>query len=298
MRRGLAIIAIASVAVASPTVAADWTGFYAGVYSGASARNNTELSGAEVSGQFVPDGADPFPDEVVNVGGVDPAVFDILALARPDNMLFANATGQIAAGTVTYSPQPTFGAVVGYSFGNGVRVETDWSLSQFTSSEVEITGSTTQEVLGQYVGNTWEWQLNSEGPGTGAGIDVDAGYSTTANFLLGNLWYDFDNDSALTPYIGGGVGVAHVSSTIRLPGVTEQSAAWVLAGQLGAGVTIDLNDKLLLDLGYRFKMAGASSNAVSGFEWLSDVEFAGYSISQAGPTAIHTVQAGLNLRFD
>jgi opacity protein-like surface antigen len=74
----------------------------------------------------------------------------------------------------------------------------------------------------------------------GAGADL----STTQ--LLGNLYYDFANDSAFTPYVGAGVGYGWVNNSIG----KDRSG---LALGLAAGVAVDLTDNIALDVGYRFR---------------------------------------------
>lgn len=68
--------------------------------------------------------------------------------------------------------------------------------------------------------------------------------STTT--LLGNLYYDFANDSAFTPYVGAGVGYGWVRNA-----ATGNDSG--LAVGLAAGVAIDLTQNVALDVGYRFR---------------------------------------------
>ncbi len=68
---------------------------------------------------------------------------------------------------------------------------------------------------------------------------------TTA--LLFNFWYDFNNDSALRPYLGGGFGIADLD----LGGEDDQ----VVLAQLGAGVSWALAERVTVDLGYRYALA-------------------------------------------
>jgi opacity protein-like surface antigen len=74
----------------------------------------------------------------------------------------------------------------------------------------------------------------------GAGADL----STTT--VLGNLYYDFANDSAFTPYVGAGLGYGWVNRDIG----TDRSG---IAYGLTAGVAVDLSTNLALDVGYRFR---------------------------------------------
>ncbi len=306
MRFGLVALAVISAAVTvSPALSADWTGFYAGIYAGASIRNDADLKGAFVFGEFGEDAGAWPPTAINNEGGVDPLVFDILGKALDEVNYVPNgqALAYIADGTIGFAPGTTLGTVTGYSFGNGFRVESDWSISSFAPVSLSIDGTRVQEIDGELLSpsDEWTWTLQDEAAYGGLpGIDLD-GYavSNVAAFVLGNAWYDFDNDTVFTPYVGGGVGIANVTSTLLIPGgASDSSSAWVPAGQLGAGVTIDLNDKSFLDLGYRFKATAGGSTSVSAVQYLGNGDFIGFGLSQGGPVIVHTLQAGLNIRFD
>ncbi len=76
--------------------------------------------------------------------------------------------------------------------------------------------------------------------------DVAPGASMSTVTVLGNLYYDFANDSAFTPYIGAGAGYGWVHNT---PTGNESG----LAVNLTAGVAVDLTQNIALDVGYRFR---------------------------------------------
>lgn len=80
-----------------------------------------------------------------------------------------------------------------------------------------------------------------------------------------NAWYDIPTGTALTPYLGGGLGVAlirHKSTATEQPGTAYEEVinnsknlsnfAW----SLGGGVAYNINDNWALDLGYRYIDAG------------------------------------------
>ncbi|GAB3383880.1 OmpA family protein [Spongiibacter taiwanensis] len=68
-----------------------------------------------------------------------------------------------------------------------------------------------------------------------------------ATSMMGNLWYDFNMEEALRPYVGFGAGVADIETSFG-----DDS---VMIGQLGAGVSWFLNPRLALDIGYRYAVA-------------------------------------------
>jgi len=77
--------------------------------------------------------------------------------------------------------------------------------------------------------------------------------------MMFNVFMDLHNPSPVTPYFGGGIGVAalHLSDTF---GTSDGSRTLlyledddsVFAYQVGAGLEIALNRSLSLDLGYRY----------------------------------------------
>lgn len=88
---------------------------------------------------------------------------------------------------------------------------------------------------------------------------------------MANCFVDLHNDSPVTPYIGGGIGVAtlYIDDTTGIrqgAGGTRVMLYYsgndtVFAYQLGAGLEIALNRRLSLDLGYRyFATTSASFN--------------------------------------
>jgi opacity protein-like surface antigen len=75
--------------------------------------------------------------------------------------------------------------------------------------------------------------------------NIGAGADLSTTTVLGNLYYDWANGSAFTPYVGAGVGYGWVDID---PGKNRDGLALGLA----AGVAVDLTQNIALDLGYRF----------------------------------------------
>ena len=80
-----------------------------------------------------------------------------------------------------------------------------------------------------------------------------SGDISALSFML-NGFYDFKNRTFLTPYIGGGIGVALVdlstvtAETVRISGGDDT----VFAYQLEAGFNNAINESMSLDFGYRY----------------------------------------------
>ncbi len=78
------------------------------------------------------------------------------------------------------------------------------------------------------------------------------------NTLMLNVYYDFENSSKFTPYVGLGAGIAWVSMEGDIAGVadfsskTQSNFAW----NIGLGVAYDIAENFSADLGYRFAQFG------------------------------------------
>ncbi|MDR2337358.1 MAG: outer membrane beta-barrel protein [Deltaproteobacteria bacterium] len=88
--------------------------------------------------------------------------------------------------------------------------------------------------------------------------------------FLFNLYYDLNTCSKFTPYIGGGLGLSHLDSSVT---AADPAAGWSFSSrksvnkfswQVGAGVAYALNDKVDLDLGYRYSDWGSLSSTLTG----------------------------------
>jgi opacity protein-like surface antigen len=90
-------------------------------------------------------------------------------------------------------------------------------------------------------------------------IDVKGTWNNST--LFANLYWDFHNSTALTPYVGGGLGMAFNytgydfydrANTKHSMDDHHTNFAW----NLGAGVAFSFNDNFAVDLGYRFMHLG------------------------------------------
>lgn len=144
------------------------------------------------------------------------------------------------------------GLTLGYDFSKRfsvpVRVELDYTLRDRAGddSRRDLPFEYTSPVYGDFVGVTATKVKNS----------------LRMQTLMLNGWWDINTGTPLTPYIGGGVGVAFGSLKSSSTDVDEGDVlkasdhftnfAWSLGGGLGYAVT----DSWTLDLGYRYINAG------------------------------------------
>lgn len=72
-----------------------------------------------------------------------------------------------------------------------------------------------------------------------------------------NAYYDFENKTRFTPYVGAGIGVAFLKAersfdTEKDGYMSDSDTKANFAWQLGAGVSFEATDNLTFDLGYRY----------------------------------------------
>lgn len=122
-----------------------------------------------------------------------------------------------------------FGGAFGYDFGM-IRTEAEFGyrvngMDRFMGVSVD----------GEYVG------------------DIPAsGQITTLSYLI-NSYIDFENESYVTPYIGGGLGIADINmNDLRVNDKHFDGDDTVFAYQAAAGLGYDINESLTLDVGYRY----------------------------------------------
>lgn len=88
-----------------------------------------------------------------------------------------------------------------------------------------------------------------------------------------NLYYDIDTGTKFTPYVGAGIGMAHIDAKSNYADPTYKAhsslskSANEFAYQLSAGVSYAMNENVSFDLGYRYTDLGSidgSSNVYQG----------------------------------
>lgn len=90
--------------------------------------------------------------------------------------------------------------------------------------------------------------------------------------ILANVWYDFNNSTPLTPYIGGGLGASLVDSDIKYTEFNMltvlDSNAWAFTYQLGGGFKYDINEErnLALEIGYLYRNTGDIGSTPNPFD--------------------------------
>lgn len=183
-------------------------------------------------------------------------------LTRCDPFLYAPGTaptgGECAAGQIStienvFAPGTGFAgsAALGYTLGNGLRIEAEYLHRRQGSDDRRIPlGSGGDDPLAQ---KSSEWDANDP--------PSERIYDLNTHHVFLNAWYDLRNASRLTPYIGGGVGLA--SSTMHY------SARFLRRRDLGpepwqmaAAGTLSSIETELGETGLGFQVAGGIDYAL------------------------------------
>lgn len=100
-----------------------------------------------------------------------------------------------------------------------------------------------------------------------------------------NAYYDFHSAGSFVPYIGGGIGYAHINNKFTKDNTFEEDTSSQLAYNLGLGVSWLVQAGFGLDIGYRYTLAG-KSNIVFNNGYTSNVR-----------PHIHELVMGVRLTF-
>ncbi|GAM08850.1 outer membrane protein PagN [Geobacter sp. OR-1] len=111
--------------------------------------------------------------------------------------------------------------------------------------------------------------------------------------FMANGFIDLHNDTPITPYFGGGIGVAtlYLSDTTGIDNSGTRQTLYlkdndsVFAYQVGAGMEVALNRRISLDLGYRYF---GTARATFNEDWFQSTDLKYES---------HNVTAGVRFKF-
>ncbi|MFP4040886.1 MAG: outer membrane protein, partial [Desulfosudaceae bacterium] len=145
--------------------------------------------------------------------------------------------------------------------GYSLLSDSDVEFDAFSGDEYEIEhegGMMAYSVsIGGLLSKNWRaeteflYQRNNFDKVSLSGASTDSRGDTTMKAAMGNVYYDFNNSTIITPFLTGGIGVAQVASDYDYPVKVENDDV-VFASQVGAGVACQILDWLFLDLKYRF----------------------------------------------
>ena len=189
-------------------------------------------------------------------------------------LLAAAATLLVAPAANAQGLYGAIGAGLNYmGYENEISVDSGAGPFPFSSTSEYDNGFGVYSSLGYDWGNRVRSELEfSYRKNDIAAIDPAAGFSgfpngsiqgeTETTALMANLLLDITQDTAITPYIGGGIGLARVhhqvagSTAVGAPtsplAIAYGDTDTVFAYQGIAGLAFDLAENLVLDLSYRY----------------------------------------------
>ncbi|MEL6645477.1 MAG: outer membrane beta-barrel protein [Pseudomonadota bacterium] len=99
-------------------------------------------------------------------------------------------------------------------------------------------------------------------------------------YLMANGWVDVPLTRGINPYVGGGLGVAHVSGdATRGGGPLVLGSDSGLAAQVGAGLRFPTAIGGAIDIAYRFKTVTGADLDQTGSSFTTDGEFSSHSLN-------------------
>lgn len=119
-----------------------------------------------------------------------------------------------------------------------------------------------------------EYGYNGKAKLDGRSFSPNVNYKSEikSQFLMANVYYDFDLDSDWTPYVGAGIGYARVKADNTFSNIGSMTSTSLskssgnFAWNLTAGVSYEMTENLSIDASYRYMDYGkAKTSDDTGF---------------------------------
>ncbi len=124
-----------------------------------------------------------------------------------------------------------------------LRGDIGWSFLDWSGGDTDDTW-----VAGGGIGYRFSDNLRTDITADMSGdYDVAPGANISTTTVLGNVYFDWANDSMFTPYLGVGAGYGWVNGS----GLASDESGLALGA--AAGFTVDLTNNLSVDTGYRYR---------------------------------------------
>lgn len=148
--------------------------------------------------------------------------------------------------------------VIGYDFGLiRADVEVAYARNKIKSLTIEGINGTAVTLSPADRADVCDYLEADSCGGSGGTFDVDGGKLRQLS-ALANVWVDVPTGSIVTPYVGGGLGIAG----FELDGEGKGRFAW----QLGAGVAFELSPSAAITLDYRHRESKGATIVDEDFE--------------------------------
>ncbi len=124
--------------------------------------------------------------------------------------------------------------------------------------------------------------FKSEGNMNFGSVNVQNHLDYNLHTVLANVYYDFYNESAFTPYVGGGIGIAFLDGHAEVNHGGRQYSSEIddtlFAWHVGAGVGVAINEYVTADLGYRYLGTSTAHGEIGGNEVKTDISAHEFSV--------------------
>lgn len=190
----------------------------------------------------------------------------------------------------------SFGGGIGYRFTDQLRTD---ATVDFLRTNVE--GETPCPFMVQTDPNGLALPFD-------AACDLKASTKASVWTAMANAYVDIGQFGRINPYIGAGIGAAHVKYedvtedqvcgapySCPYTGVHEGQSSWRFASSLMAGATVDITGQLKLDAGYRYtRIEGGDAYGYDA----ADTSFGATGVQgRDDGLNLHSVRAGLRYEF-
>jgi len=211
-----------------------------------------------------------FPQPVIAEDGVYLKGSAGLFSLQDSDLEFEDDVGNFEIGKVKYKNGFAFSTAIGKSFNSGFDLELEYSykqakLDKFSGNSIKYLGVPIQF------------------------FDREFDSSIKINSLMTNAIYNFRNSSTITPYVGGGVGMAWFD--------VEEISDTKFAYQALAGVALSVSKNTSITAGYRYFASGD----ITGDETITVVDGIDVIGSSNGeisvPITSHNFELGLKYSF-
>ncbi|WP_310498500.1 outer membrane beta-barrel protein [Sandarakinorhabdus sp.] len=165
--------------------------------------------------------------------------------------------------TIRFKGAASFRGTLGYDFGRfRGDLEIDYARNKASSIQINrLNGTAITTLTGGDAGDVCDYLEVAGCTVSGNTISFADGSRVRQLSALANVWLDLPIGKSITPYVGGGAGIAG----IEIDGEGKARFAW----QLGAGVAFNLSDTVALTLDYRHRQISGTTiayDASSGFD--------------------------------
>ncbi len=203
---------------------------------------------------------------------------DVGIASISDAEIVYNDGADSAGGQIDTDSAASFGGVLGYDFGT-VRtdLEIDYSRNKISALTIDTLNGTAVNLTAQDRADICDFLEVDTCGGSGNTFEFD-GSRVRQLSAMANLWLDLPIGSVITPYAGGGLGIAG----FELDGEGEGKFAW----QIGAGLAFNVSPSAALSLDFRHRQVSST-----------EIEYDESSGFELGKLETNTFSAGVRFTF-